>query len=279
MALALSDFEALCGFCPLPELQATLRAVPELAACVGEPHVSALLHASASSPAGAQQALRAAFTALMTRDEASVASAIAALTSRLQRQEDEAQASGAPSPLTPKERLALRLNQQYPGGDVGVLSCFFLNLVTLSTGQAIYLPANVPHAYLSGELMECMAASDNVIRAGLTPKFKDTEVLCASLTYEQGAPQVLQGDALPGAPGIKVYQPPFEEFEIHSVRVEAGQAMALPRSSGARLLLVQHGEGSAAAMAPAGMQADELVERTQLGRGESWGLGWRFVLN
>ena len=31
-----------------------------------------------------------------------------------------------------------------------------------------------------------MAASDNVIRAGLTPKFKDTEVLCSSLTYEQG---------------------------------------------------------------------------------------------
>ena len=58
--------------------------------------------------------------------------------------------------------------------------------IRLIPGQAIYLPANVPHAYLAGEIIECMAASDNVIRAGLTPKFKDTRVLCSSLTYEQG---------------------------------------------------------------------------------------------
>lgn len=58
--------------------------------------------------------------------------------------------------------------------------------VTLKEGQAIYLAANEPHAYLSGELLEVMATSDNVIRAGLTPKFKHTEVLCSSLTYETG---------------------------------------------------------------------------------------------
>ncbi len=51
--------------------------------------------------------------------------------------------------------------------------------------QAIYLAANEPHAYLSGELVECMATSDNVVRAGLTPKLRDTEVLCSSLTYTQ----------------------------------------------------------------------------------------------
>ena len=57
--------------------------------------------------------------------------------------------------------------------------------VTLSPVQAIYLAANEPHAYLSGELVECMATSDNVVRAGLTPKLRDTEVLCSSLTYAQ----------------------------------------------------------------------------------------------
>ena len=56
----------------------------------------------------------------------------------------------------------------------------------LQPGQALFLPANVPHAYLKGDIVECMAASDNVIRAGLTPKFKDTAVLCSSLSYEQG---------------------------------------------------------------------------------------------
>ncbi len=56
----------------------------------------------------------------------------------------------------------------------------------LRAGQALYLGANEPHAYLQGELVECMASSDNVIRAGLTPKFKHADVLCQSLTYRAG---------------------------------------------------------------------------------------------
>ena len=58
------------------------------------------------------------------------------------------------------------------------------------------LQANVPHAYLSGQLIECMATSDNVIRAGLTPKLRDTKVLCNSLTYSQEPPDLLDGQAI-----------------------------------------------------------------------------------
>eukprot|EP00951_Prasinocladus_malaysianus_P047542 scaffold650896_cov46-Prasinocladus_malaysianus.AAC.1 len=65
------------------------------------------------------------------------------------------------------------------------MSVFFLNLVELRAGQAIYLDANEPHAYLSGELVEIMATSDNVVRAGLTPKLKDVQVLLDMLTYNQ----------------------------------------------------------------------------------------------
>ena len=39
------------------------------------------------------------------------------------------------------------------------------------------------HAYISGDVVECMAASDNVVRAGLTPKFKDVTTLVSMLTY------------------------------------------------------------------------------------------------
>lgn len=45
------------------------------------------------------------------------------------------------------------------------------------------LAANEPHAYLSGDCIECMATSDNVVRAGLTPKFKDSQTLINMLTY------------------------------------------------------------------------------------------------
>jgi mannose-6-phosphate isomerase len=86
--------------------------------------------------------------------------------------------------LTEKEELVIRLEKQYPA-DVGILSIFFLNYLRLAPGEAVCLAANEPHAYLSGECVECMAASDNVVRAGFTPKYKDTDTLCSMLTYKQ----------------------------------------------------------------------------------------------
>lgn len=86
--------------------------------------------------------------------------------------------------LTDKELLVLRLEKQYPG-DVGVISAFFFNYVKLNPGEALYLGANEPHAYIFGECIECMATSDNVVRAGLTPKHRDVQALCSMLTYKQ----------------------------------------------------------------------------------------------
>ena len=58
----------------------------------------------------------------------------------------------------------------------------------MQPGEALFLGANEPHAYLYGDCVECMAASDNVVRAGLTPKFKDVETLTSMLTYTDGPP-------------------------------------------------------------------------------------------
>ncbi len=68
------------------------------------------------------QALKAAFTALMTCDAEKVAGAISSLVQRLNQE-----AEGGRK-LSEKEQLVLRLNTQYPN-DVGVLSAFFLNQV------------------------------------------------------------------------------------------------------------------------------------------------------
>lgn len=87
-------------------------------------------------------------------------------------------------PLTEKEQLMLRLEKLYPA-DIGVIAAFFFNYVKLNPGQALYLGANEPHAYISGECIECMATSDNVVRAGLTPKHRDVQTLCSMLTYKQ----------------------------------------------------------------------------------------------
>lgn len=80
--------------------------------------------------------------------------------------------------------MVLRLESQYPD-DVGIIAAFFLNYVKLKRGEALYIGPNEPHAYLSGECIECMATSDNVVRAGLTPKHRDVRTLLSMLKYKQ----------------------------------------------------------------------------------------------
>jgi mannose-6-phosphate isomerase len=82
--------------------------------------------------------------------------------------------------------LLLRLHKSYPG-DVGCFAIYFLNYRILNEGEALFLGPNEPHAYLYGDCVECMATSDNVVRAGLTPKFMHVDVLCDMLTYDDHA--------------------------------------------------------------------------------------------
>ncbi|MFA0087159.1 mannose-6-phosphate isomerase, class I [Vibrio sp. 10N.261.51.F12] len=77
----------------------------------------------------------------------------------------------------------LELNEYYPK-DVGLLSPLMLNVVVLQPGEAMYLDAGTPHAYVRGTALELMANSDNVLRAGLTPKYIDVPELLASCRFE-----------------------------------------------------------------------------------------------
>jgi mannose-6-phosphate isomerase class I len=81
------------------------------------------------------------------------------------------------------DQLILRLHRDYPC-DRGVLCPLFLNYLVLSPGEAFYMEANVLHAYISGDCVECMALSDNTVRAGLTPKHKDVDTLLNMLNYK-----------------------------------------------------------------------------------------------
>ncbi|DBB10958.1 TPA: hypothetical protein ACH3X3_007410 [Trebouxia sp. C0006] len=252
MALAITDFEALCGFVSIQELSHALRSIPELAAVVGKQQSQAV-HSSTSNSGAAQAALKAAFTALMTADPKSVAEQVELLDDRLQQQQK----------LTDKERLIMRLHQQYPH-DVGVLSVFFLNLILLKPGQAIYLPANEPHAYVSGQLVECMATSDNVIRAGLTPKLRDTTILCESLTYNQGPPVMLQGDLVQEY--TTVYSPPFDEFEVYKVSLPESADTIIPANQGPTVVLVMRGRGNVTATSA--LKAFALEEQTRVSKGD-----------
>jgi len=182
MALALTPFEAMCGFRDISEIASHLEQCPELSELLGAEAVAAITgatapagEASASEAASPRSALRTAFASFMARaeDEEAVSAAVASLVSGLEADE---------SRLPALRGVLLRLNEQFPG-DIGVFAPFWLNVLTLEPGQAIFLAANEPHAYLSGDCVECMACSDNVVRAGLTPKLKDVSTLVAMLTY------------------------------------------------------------------------------------------------
>ncbi|MGF1750686.1 mannose-6-phosphate isomerase, class I [Vibrio cionasavignyae] len=78
--------------------------------------------------------------------------------------------------------LVIELSHQYPN-DIGLFSALLLNLITLQPGEAMYLNANTPHAYIKGTGLEIMANSDNVLRAGLTPKHIDVAELVACTEF------------------------------------------------------------------------------------------------
>lgn len=62
-----------------------------------------------------------------------------------------------------------------------------------------------------------MACSDNTVRAGLTPKFKDVDILCSDLTFEMSPPPYFHPEKLNSA--TTVYGPPVTEFSVHKIQV------------------------------------------------------------
>lgn len=107
----------------------------------------------------------------------------------------------------------------------GLLTLFFLNLVKVNPGEALYQPAGLLHAYLEGQNVELMANSDNVLRAGLTPKHIDVPELLEVCLIEPTAPQdyVIQPQILPNQE--KRFPAPFDEFELSELHSRDTDAM------------------------------------------------------
>ncbi|KAL8123882.1 hypothetical protein AgCh_011761 [Apium graveolens] len=177
MVLAITDFEALCGFTEFEELQDILHDFPEISEVVGTACADQVLNCTEKDGEGSKKALQVLFQQLMSITDEAVSYVVDKLINRLNLESKERELSG-------KEALVLRLEKQYPN-DVGVIVALLFNYIKLKPGEALYLGANEPHAYIFGECIECMATSDNVVRAGLTPKKRDTEILCSMLTYKQ----------------------------------------------------------------------------------------------
>ena len=171
MCIALTDFTGMCGFRPPNETANFVRIIPELVALIGHQTAENLQTAARSTDKSEYpKVLKEAFGNLMRSEKSDVQAKVSALVSRIKTKK-ESKICGEATPDDLLGDLVLTLNKDFPG-DVGIFVIYFLNHVTLKPGEAMFLRANLPHAYLSGNCVECMACSDNVVRAGLTPKVR-----------------------------------------------------------------------------------------------------------
>jgi mannose-6-phosphate isomerase len=237
---ALSPFTALCGFRPPRDIaslfSAYLADAPRSLRSGLAPLWASLEEGAEGSP------LRAFLTNLLGLSP----ELRAELTAYARSAPPRGPAGLDPDPWP----LVRRLAEYYPG-DPGILAPLYLNLLRLAPGQALYLPAGILHAYVEGFGVELMAASDNVLRGGLTSKHVDVDELTRVLYFHPFTPEPInprppaegaepaQGRPAPaegspardlgtqnpggaqdaeGAPGWYTYPSPSGEFALSVIR-------------------------------------------------------------
>ena len=231
LLVAIDEFEALCGFRAPEESARVLRTLdlPELTP------IAAMLDGSAGT--GAEEAatgteggaagarLRAAVTALLEWPAAERSTLVSDVAKAARRCEH------------PDCLMAAELADRYPG-DLGALVALLLNRIVLKPGEAVWMPAGNLHAYLSGAGVEIMAASDNVLRGGLTPKRVDVPELLAVLRFEVLAQPIVR--PVPVAPGVVTWPVPVPDFALYRVApAGAPVELAVP---GPRIVLCLTGQ-------------------------------------
>jgi mannose-6-phosphate isomerase len=208
LLVAVEEFDALCGFRDPSESAARLEAL-DVAGL--KPVVEALRTGTV------EERLRGAVSLLLS--------------------------GGLPADLVASvaaaDAFAASLAAHYPD-DPGVVVALLLNHVRLGADDAVWMPAGNLHAYLCGVGVEVMAASDNVLRGGLTPKRVDVPELLHVLHFEVLRDPVVR--PVPVAPGVLTWPAPAREFALYKATV-AGSPVTLP-AAGPRILFCLRGSVS-----------------------------------
>ncbi|MDC0358277.1 mannose-6-phosphate isomerase, class I [Oligoflexia bacterium] len=214
LAIALTPCSLLHGFKTKAEIAVVLKQYPELNSLAGEAGAASAekdLAEHARTPAS--DLLGIVFENLMHADAATIAKHTQSMMARVQ-------ADHAPNL---ERQWLLKLYDLYPKGDVGLFCLLLMNLVTLKPSEAIFTGPETPHAYLEGDMLECMANSDNTVRAGLTPKYIDSETLLEILNFKQEEPALVELKTAPLNTFAKRYDTPACEFFVEAIEGNLGQ--------------------------------------------------------
>ncbi|WP_400993977.1 mannose-6-phosphate isomerase, class I [Agromyces sp. GXQ0307] len=231
LIVAVSErFEALSGFRPSEEVRGVVETLRAADAASAEPQPGALdlLGSRLDAPDGLRESVAWLLVDGRGGDSGEAAWLIERVTALAASEEARSSAYAA------SFRTVLDLADEYPG-DPGIVISLLLNRVTLRRGEALFLDAGNIHAYLSGLGIELMAASDNVLRGGLTPKHIDVPELLEVLDFRPIAPPLLA--PIEAASGILEYRPPVPDFTL--VRVEGADAAARVTLTGPAIVLAE----------------------------------------
>lgn len=222
LIVALSrTFEALAGFKTPSEIANIFASI---AAATGSDSLAELLREFAAEVLGAG-GLEKIFLATLTDDRLSQGAL-----------EEFVLAAAKLSDIAP----LVALLSEHNSGDRGIVTALMLNHIELQTGEAIFVPAGMPHAYLSGLGVEVMLASDNVLRGGLTPKHIDIDELQKVLVFEANQPVLQTGRAL--AQGIAQFELDVDEFAFYRISPSGANLLADANLPGDSIALCTSGE-------------------------------------
>lgn len=172
---ALTPVTAMCGFRPIAQIVENLQRV------IPHRFSTAFPFFRRRDADGEDILLREFFTTLYTMDNTQRILLLKELSASLKR--DSASSWTTDGAFLTAEGIARACMEDYPE-DPGLFAPFFLNIMHVQPGQAIYLEPGTIHAYVKGHGIELMNNSDNVLRAGLTHKKVDIPELIAILSFK-----------------------------------------------------------------------------------------------
>ena len=218
--VALTDFDALCGF---RDPAATYDLFARLGVSAGFDTVIGPL-VQRKGPAG----LAEVFLDILSQDKPAHVDEVL----RLARDHSEDDTD-----LGLFARTALDLNRWFPH-DPSILAALMLNHLHLEAGEGLYLPTRTLHSYLRGTGIEVMACSDNVLRGGLTAKHIDVDELIRVVEF---VPSEIHPVDTADDGGFQHYLTPAEEFQVWRGELTA-DTVTVPRTDLCRIALVVDGE-------------------------------------
>lgn len=146
--------------------------------------------------------------------------------------------------------LLPRLQEQYGSTDPGSLVALLcMNYMVLEPGDALFIPVDGIHAYLSGDIVECMARSNNVLNSGFYPRADrdNIDLFVETLAFSSLSEKDITlrpkrcGD---GAEGHTViYEPPIREFSMLRADLGENSEECIRGQVGPSVAIVTQGRG------------------------------------